>query len=286
MQQLKTLRRSTHDFSGSKITGCKKVAQTDGYDGHSLRAYSYFPEEFPDIDPNSVESINSIEEFYKSFRQDSKPITFALTYKGTWLTLHKNLGYPIDKAKLYEERYHNLYSVSDEWVASHIEQATHTGYVTVAFGLRVRTPILHNCMLGTRQTPFQAEKEARSAGNALGQAWGLLNNRAHTAFMKSVRKHPDYRMLVRPMMHIHDAQYFLIKDKPDTLHWVNKHLTKECSWQDDPLIYHPQVKLGGDLGVFFPDWGNEIKLPNKASVNQLQEVLETGIDKYYNPEPK
>ena len=51
----------------------------DGYDGHSLRTYAYFSEEMPDINPDSVESINSIQTLYKEARQKSKAPTFALT---------------------------------------------------------------------------------------------------------------------------------------------------------------------------------------------------------------
>ena len=49
----------------------------DGFDGHSLRAYYYFRDAMPDIDPNSVESINSIADVYPDFRQQSKAPTFA-----------------------------------------------------------------------------------------------------------------------------------------------------------------------------------------------------------------
>jgi len=38
----------------------KLKVYTDGYDGHSLRAYGYFGDQMPDIDPTSVDSINSI----------------------------------------------------------------------------------------------------------------------------------------------------------------------------------------------------------------------------------
>ena len=49
----------------------------DGFDGHCLRAYAYFGDQMPDIDPNSVESINSIEKKYKDLRSESKAPTFA-----------------------------------------------------------------------------------------------------------------------------------------------------------------------------------------------------------------
>lgn len=60
----------------TKDTNKLKV-YTDGYDGHSLRAYYYFKDKLKDIDPESVDSINSIQDKYKKLRQDSKAPTFA-----------------------------------------------------------------------------------------------------------------------------------------------------------------------------------------------------------------
>ena len=98
----------------------------------------------------------------------------------------KNLGWPEDKAKEIEKGYHGLYQVSDQWVAERIKQAAKDGYVEVAFGLRVRTPLLAQTTLGMKSTPYEAEAEGRTAGNALGQSYGLLNNRAAVAFMRKV----------------------------------------------------------------------------------------------------
>lgn len=49
----------------------------DGVDGHSLNAYAYYKKLMPDIDPNSVDSINSIAKLYPELRQRSKSSTFA-----------------------------------------------------------------------------------------------------------------------------------------------------------------------------------------------------------------
>ena len=55
-----------------------QVENTQGYDGHCLRAYSYFGNQMPDI-INTVESINSIKHKYEGLRGDSKAPTFLLT---------------------------------------------------------------------------------------------------------------------------------------------------------------------------------------------------------------
>lgn len=178
------------------------------------------------------------------------------------------LGWPEAKARLVEAKYHDLYRVSDQWVASKIEEASRNGYVEVAFGLRVRTPLLNQVILKTSRTPFEAEAEGRTAGNALGQSWGLLNNRAAAAFMKRVRA-SSYRLTIRPCAHIHDAQYYLIRDDMDELLFMNEHLVQEVQWQDHPAIWHDEVKLGGEVSIFYPNWACELSLPNCASADEI-----------------
>lgn len=184
----------------------------------------------------------------------------------------KNFGFTEEEAKHIESRYHELYKVSDKWVADQLQQATKDGYVTCAFGLRVRTPLLKQVVKGTAKTPKEAEAEGRTAGNALGQSWCLLTNRAAIEFNDEVRN-SQYKYDIKPVAHIHDAQYFLIKDDINTLLWANEHLVKAVSWQDDPVIYHPQVHLGGEFSMFFPDWAHEITVPNKCSSDELISIV-------------
>jgi DNA polymerase-1 len=254
----------------------KLKVYTDGYDGHCLRAHAYFGENMPDIDPNSVASINSIEKKYKPFRQDSKAPTFALTYQGTFSTLMKNCGFTLTKAKAIEAAYRSLYKVSIDWVQDKLNQAAKDGYVTVAFGLRVRTPLLAQVIRGTSKTPHEAEAEGRTAGNALGQSWCLLNSRAGVEFMGKVRK-SEHRLAIRPCAQIHDAQYYLIRDDLDPVLYTNKHLVEAVEWQAHPDIAHPQVRLGGELSIFYPNWSKEIGIPNDATEEMLCEVIDTAM---------
>lgn len=247
----------------------------DHYDGHCLRAYSYFSDQMPDIteeikkEPEKeVEIINSIKDRYKHLRQLSKGPTFCLTYGGTNSALMKIFGFSKQEALSIEAKYHELYKESDEWVARQMKEAAKKGYVEVAFGLRVRTPVMHQCILGLRNTPKEAEAEKRTAGNACGQSWGLLNTRAGVEFNEVVRN-SKYKYLIKPVAQIHDAQYFLIRDDADVLLWANEHLVKAVSWQDDPAIYHPEVKLGGEFSVFYPSWDKECVIPNIITKPEL-----------------
>lgn len=250
----------------------------DGYDGHSLRAYAYYGEDMPDIDPTSVESINSIQVKYKPHRAKSKNPTFTLTYQGTWKTLVTKYKFTEALAKQVEARYHELYKVSDQWVEAQLDQASKVGYVTIAFGLRLRTPLLHQVFRGTSKTPYEAEAEGRSAGNALGQSWCLLNSRAWSEFMQEVRQSP-HRLTIRPCAQIHDAGYALVKDDIDALHFTNERLVKAVQWQEHPDIQHDQVKLGGELSIFYPDWSQELVIPNGSSQSEIIALIENYVAK-------
>jgi DNA polymerase I len=223
------------------------------------------------VDPalHNVKRVNSIKSKYKGFRQDSKAPTFALTYQGTYSTLMNNCGFTQELAISIEASYHSLYKVSDQWVADRLEKACKDGYVELAFGLRLRTPLLKQVVLGTSKTPNEAAAEGRTAGNALGQSWCMLNNRAASEFMEKVRV-SEHRLVVKPCAHIHDAQYYLIKDDMDVLLWTNHHLSRAVRWQEDPLIQNPHIKMSGELSIFYPHWGKELSLPNDVDAEGVK----------------
>lgn len=195
-----------------------------------------------------------------------------MTYQGTFRTLMSKCGFTEQNAQRIEKAYHELYKVSDEWVKAHLDQASKDGYVTCAFGLRLRTPLLKQVVKGTSKTPYEAEAEGRTAGNALGQSWCLLNNRAGIEFNSLVRSN-KYKYDILPVAMIHDAQYFLIRDDPEVVTWANKNLVKAVQWQNDPAIYHDVVKLGGEFSIFYPDWAHELSIPNKCDENQLIDIV-------------
>jgi DNA polymerase-1 len=254
----------------------KLKVYTDGFDGHALRTFSYWPDQFPGLDPTDPASINTIKKDANGnehpLRGKSKGPTFALTYLGTWVTLVKNAGFSDEEAKAIEANFHLLYGVSMEWVQSRIEQAAKDGYSTAAFGLRIRTPLLEKTFLGKSSTPREAEAEARTLGNAIsGQSYGLLTNRAANAVMERVWA-SKYRFDILPVAMIHDAIYFVCKDDADTVAWLNEVLIEEMSWQELSEIKHDSVKLGANLDLFWPSWANAIELPNHATADEIYDL--------------
>ncbi len=246
----------------------KLKVYTDGYDGHSVRAFKYFPDDLPGI-IDTVESINTIKKDFEDVRKWSKAPTFLLTYGGTYHGLMKNLGWDEAKALRIEANYHELYHVSDKYVADKLDEASDTGYVEVAFGLRLRTPLLAQTIRGNSATPYRAESEGRTAGNALGQSYGLLNNRALNEFMRRVWKSP-WRLCIKPIAMIHDAIYLLFIDDMRVVEWVNTNLIECMEWQELPELRHDTVKLGAELSIFWPDWSSEIVIPNNSTKEEIR----------------
>ncbi|WP_395143705.1 DNA polymerase [Moraxella atlantae] len=252
----------------------KLKVYSDGYDGHSLRAYYYWK---PKGIKDTVESINSIKNLFPNLRQASKAPTFALTYGGTYITLMNNCGFSEQEAKEIEANYHELYKQSDQWVAGKIALAEQQGYIDSAFGLRIRTPIIAKSVLNTSKTPHKATAEARSVANAIsGQSYGLLTNRAINAFMELVWA-SEYRNDIMPICLIHDAIYLMIKDDIRVIEWVNHHLIQAMQWQELEEIKHDAVHLEAELDIYYPSWANPITLPNNISQTEIKDIVKSNI---------
>lgn len=235
------------------------------FDGHCFRTVYYWRDKFPHIDPDDPVSVNSIKETHATERSDSKPVSFALQYQGTWATLMTNCGFTEEEAKAIEGNFLELYQVSVQWTQRQLELASKNGYAVAAFDLRIRTPVLAQVILGNKSTPREAAAEGRTLGNAIsGQSYGLLNGRASMEFMQRVRA-SEYRTKIRICAHIHDAIYLYMVDDFDVIKWVNDNLIECMAWNELPELQHDEIKLGSELDLFYPNWGEAITLPNKAS---------------------
>jgi DNA polymerase-1 len=253
-----------------------------GFDGHCLRAAYYFRDQLGHIDLEDPKSVNQIKKTHPELRQDSKAPTFLLTYGGTYHGMMSNLGWEKEKSQAIEANYHELYKVSDAYVQSRLQQASKDGFVAVAFGLRVRTPLLKQVVFGSKHMPYEAAAEGRTAGNALGQSYGLLNNRAAVDFWRKVWASP-YRLDILPCALIHDAIYPLIRDNVEVVAWANRELIASMRWQELPEIQHDTVKLGAALDVFWPDWAHPTTLPNDARPEEILKVCREAKEALTSP---
>lgn len=184
-------------------------------------------------------------------------------------------GFSEKEALNIERKYHELYQESDCWVAERIAKAKEDGYVLGAFDLKVRTPLLADDSVSDTNPAKSAE--ARTAGNALGQSYCMLTNRSSVEFNTAVRT-SKYKNSIKLMGHIHDAQYYLIKDDIDVIEYINTNLVKAVEWQDDPAITHPDVHLGGEFSIFYPTWKDELTIPNHATKDEIKELAKKHME--------
>ena len=244
---------------------------TDGYDGHSLRAQTYFADQMPDIDPTDVDSINSIQNKYPELRRRSKGPTFALQYMGTAYTLHKRTGFPMNQATKIEKAFHELYKVSKEFNKKNTQFMEEHGYVECAFGLKLRTPIISQCILGNSRTPHEADKEARSANNAITQSWGMLLNRAMNATNRRIEE-AGHSQDILPCNMIHDAGYFIVRNDPHYIKFLNDILIEEMEWNDHKVIKSVDVPMKATLEIG-KSWDTLVPLNNNATLKEIYELF-------------
>lgn len=177
---------------------------------------------------------------------------------------------PKAKAEQVYSAFHTLYSGLAEFGQKNKIQGMTNGYVTGAFGLRLRTPKLKAHKSGTRESN-EVGSEARSASNMVTQSWGMLMNRAFIEFNIRLESSP-YASRVRLINTIHDATYILVKAEPDVIHWVNKNLIECMEWQDG-IIKSDEVKIGAELDLGL-DWAHQETLSNNASIEDIKYFVE------------
>lgn len=260
-------------------TGAKNLIKiyTEGFDSHSLNALSYFPKEMPDIAalPKTPENVNTIEDIYPDIRSKSKGATFALMYEGTVHTLINSCGFSEHQALEILKGFNNLYPEIREYNAKSLAYAKSTGYVELAFGLRLHTVY---CSPNTSLIPHwflekNSEKEARSFNNAKSQSWGMLINRALNAIDQKITdsRFSEDILLVNT---IHDAGYFLVKNSAEAIMFLNNNLIHEMQWNSDPEINSQEVPITAEMFI-----GNTlalgVKLSKTCSILEVQDAQNT-----------
>ena len=224
---------------------------------------------------DSKEDNSLIKKEYGEVRGKSKGPSFAMQYGCGPGKIQQLLKCTKGKADQVYSAFHNLYSGLAEFGQKNKIQGMTNGFVTGAFGLRLRTPKLKSHKSGTREST-EVGSEARSASNMVTQSWGMLMNRAFIEFNNRLEKSP-YINKVRLINTIHDATYLLVKAEPEVMHWVNINLIECMEWQEG-LIKSDEVKIGAELD-FGLDWAHQETLHNRASIEEIKEFLNTKIYK-------
>lgn len=223
-----------------------------------------------------VNIINSLTKTKYKIREVSKAVTFPLQYFGTPETLKNNCGLTIEESIIIYNNYHEMYSVSDEWVKKEINEITKVGYATTAFGLRIRTPKLANAVLSSN-IHESVMAEIRTVGNAIsGQSYGLITNKAANDFRRRVLN-SKYKYDINIVSLIHDAIYIESSDDIEVIEWINLNLIECMTIDNIKELYHDTVKLSANLEIFYPSWSNPIEIKNNSNSFKIKETIKLGV---------
>lgn len=258
----------------------KTKIYTDGFDAHSFNAFGYFLEELEDLHnrvnvkpEKTLELVNSIENAYPSLRTQSKPITFALGYLGTWKTIYTNTNFSEEKSKIIYKRYEKLYKGIKTFQDNAVEYAAKCGYAKLSFSGRVDTPYIkkyHNKpRFGFIATKY--EQEVRSMCNAITQTWGTLNSRASAETFKTVQDSP-YRGKIICCNTIHDAIYGYCVEDPEVIQFINTTLVTSMQWKDHSDLQSEVINFEAEMDLA-RTWDNPFRLTNNASLGEITKVL-------------
>ena len=242
-----------------------------GFDGHSLRALAFFPEELAelglgDLDFDDPESVNRIQTEAESIRSNAKPISFLKQYGGGASKIQKVMKCSAARASEINDAYDDLYRVSLRFNARNNDFARANGHVECAWGLKLHTPRINSNDQKTQSS------EERSSNNAVTQSWGMLMNRAFIEFDQRIE---DAGMSedIKLINTIHDAVYMLIREDAEVVEWANTNLVECMMWQDHEKL-ESDIKMSANLEIG-NTWKDQIEFPNKADITYITGVLDT-----------
>lgn len=234
----------------------------EGLDGHSLNACGYYSEEIEKVIGKFDNNVDRVKAFMqqdseenpiiKSIRQKSKGPTFKLAYG----------GFPdADKGGVITQeifdRYHNvLYPGITEYRENYVlPTAVSNGYIHLGLGCRLYTDNPHN--------------DIRTLHNATVQFWSILTLIAVNELNYRIAQE-NLEEYVQVQSTIYDSIYTQTYHDPEIIKWVNENLIEVLTVQ---YLQEEQIhnEAEGEIGL---NWADLHKIPNNASIQQIEEVLE------------
>ena len=99
----------------------------------------------------------------------------------------------------------------------------------------------------------------------------MLLNRAMNATNARIEE-AGYSADILPCNMIHDAGYFLVRNNPECIKFLNDVLIKEMEWNDDAKIKSTNVPMKASLEVG-KSWDKLTQLNNNATLEEINELF-------------
>lgn len=239
----------------------------EGLDGHSLSATYYYPGRVTSIIGQFTDNkeasrllkaeVDAGNKAAKSVRQDSKPISFGLAYGAFPKKVAATVKIPLNEAEDIFNAYHNeLYPGITEYRENYVLPTCQAnGKIHLGLGFYLHTD--------------DPDRDIRTCNNATAQFWSILTALA----INELHRRIDEAGLAQDIIvtsTIYDSIYLEVRNSPEYIKWLNDNLVSIMitDFMEDQTV-HNEANL--EIGL---DWADLHELPNNASLDQIQSVLE------------
>lgn len=235
-------------------------------DGHCLNAYGYFREEIAQHMELTDDTVADVKRFFqlqedghkelKAIRQKGKPATFGLSYGAYPKKVSTSLKIPIPAATVIFERYHNvLYPGITDYRENYVlPTATAQGYLHLGLGCTIKTD--------------NPRRDIRTLNNATCQFWSILTLLTINKMHKLIDR-DSYQNDVFCISTIYDSIYFLVREDPHIIKWVNDYLIPVMT-QDFIVDQIVKNEAKSEIGY---SWASLKQLPVDAALDKIVDVL-------------
>lgn len=239
----------------------------ENLDGHCLNAYGYFKDRVAEHMELSNDTTVDVKEFFrlveeghkelKGIRQEGKPATFGLSYGAYPPKVAKSLKIDLPLATEIFENYHfTLYpgitNYRENYVLTTAEQNKR---IHLGMGFYIKTD--------------NPGKAIRTLNNATCQFWSILTalaiNKIHTLIDEQ-----GLQDSIQTTSTIYDSIYFIVEKDAEILKWLNDNIVKIMN-TDFIINQIVENEATGEIG---PDWADLTQLPQNATVEKIQEMLD------------
>jgi len=239
---------------------------TQGFDGHTLAATYYFEEEIKNrgitFNRDNPESINSLKDEIKDLRQQGKSVTFGATYGSTHIAVSKSLKISKEEAQKILDKYWEMYAVTKKYWGKIEKQILSKGFVTGAFGLKVRSN------LKDMSDDRQYASILRTMVNTTIQSFALLMVRTIFKLQERIEKQGYIEDIIISNT-VHDSVMLYVKPDTGIIKWLNDNLIELMTYKYDESW---EVDNEADLEIGYSVGELEI-LSNNATLEEIEEVL-------------
>ena len=243
----------------------KLAVFTEGLDGHSLAATYYFPNRVEKVIGKFTDNkeaskklkvlVDKKDSIAKEIRQNSKPVTFGISYGAYPPKIAATIKCPIKEAEDIFDSYHNkMYPDITKLREKILYKAKQDGYVHLGLGCRLYAS--------------DVEKSSRTLFNAVSQFWSILTllsiNKLHQA-IDNAGLAEDIKVTTS----IYDSIYLIVKKDVKTIQWLNETLVPimEKDFLENQIVHNSANLEIGD------SWANLFELKHNASEEEINKIL-------------